>query len=198
LPTAAAESLTCAVNGAGNCVRSIGTLVTEGTVVNVSCCTFASTRMLARRCHVGGCDRWQEVQARSPRSWSRCWNAPRGWTGRNARLLSAYAGIVPSVHQSGESTRSGPITKERSSFALVTGRAGSPKPIRGQAEPQDSPGPAPVTNRSARGSSRDQGSCRPRLAHARHRSYRAGNRVDGRVRDVRGSGPPEARPCSER
>jgi transposase len=33
---------------------------------------------------------------------------------RNARLLSAYAWIVPSVHQSGESTRSGPITKEGS------------------------------------------------------------------------------------
>ncbi|MGH7282282.1 MAG: transposase [Polyangiaceae bacterium] len=34
---------------------------------------------------------------------------------RNARLLTAYAGLVPSVHQSGESTRSGPITKEGSS-----------------------------------------------------------------------------------
>jgi len=34
---------------------------------------------------------------------------------RNARLLSAYAGLVPSVHQSCESTRLGSITKEGSS-----------------------------------------------------------------------------------
>jgi transposase len=34
---------------------------------------------------------------------------------RNARRLTAYAGLVPSVHQSGESTRSGSITKEGSS-----------------------------------------------------------------------------------
>ena len=34
---------------------------------------------------------------------------------RNARLLTAYAGLVPSVHQSGESTRLGAITKEGSS-----------------------------------------------------------------------------------
>jgi len=33
---------------------------------------------------------------------------------RNARLLTAYAGLVPAVHQSGESTRSGSITKEGS------------------------------------------------------------------------------------
>jgi transposase len=34
---------------------------------------------------------------------------------RSARLLAAYAGLVPSVHQSGESNRSGSITKEGSS-----------------------------------------------------------------------------------
>jgi transposase len=34
---------------------------------------------------------------------------------RSARLLTAYAGLVPSVHQSGDSTRTGGITKEGSS-----------------------------------------------------------------------------------
>jgi transposase len=34
---------------------------------------------------------------------------------RNARLLAAYAGLVPSVHQSGETLRSGGITKTGSS-----------------------------------------------------------------------------------
>jgi transposase len=34
---------------------------------------------------------------------------------RNARMLAAYAGLVPSVHQSGESLRSGGITKTGSS-----------------------------------------------------------------------------------
>jgi transposase len=35
---------------------------------------------------------------------------------RNARHLTAYAGLVPSIHQSGDSTRSGGITKEGSAF----------------------------------------------------------------------------------
>jgi transposase len=34
---------------------------------------------------------------------------------RNARLLSSYAGLAPSVHQSGDALRSGPIDFIRSS-----------------------------------------------------------------------------------